>query len=95
MRAWKDEIEVDEESKPGVERYPGEDEVEGVFNDVYEREGDEVHEPWCEDGWVRGLQGFVGHEDREENCESDGDGICNEGEHAGGGEEYRIPRLLL
>lgn len=67
LRAGEYEVEVHEKSDPRVKWYPGEDKVECVFDYVDEREGHKIHEPWCEDGWVGGLKGFVGHEDREED----------------------------
>lgn len=43
------------EAEPGVEGDPAEDEVEGVFHEVGQRQNDEVHEPWREEGGIRGV----------------------------------------
>jgi len=58
---------MDEEAEPGVERHPGQDEVKGVLDEGEQGECDEVHEPWCEEGGVRGVEGFIGCEDGEED----------------------------
>jgi hypothetical protein len=63
----EDQVQVEEESQPGVEWYPAEDEVEGALEGGDEGEGNKVHEPWGKDGGVGGVEGFVGGEDGEED----------------------------
>jgi hypothetical protein len=58
---------VDEEAEPGIKRNPGKNEVKGVLNSCEKGQADEVDEPWREEGGVRGVKGFVGCEDREED----------------------------
>ena len=56
-----------EEADPGVEGDPAQDEVECVFNDGEGGEHHEVNEPWCEEGGIGCVEGFVGREDGEED----------------------------
>lgn len=72
---------MDEEAEPGVEGDPGQDEVEGVLDEGEEREGYEVHEPWREEGGIRGVEGFVGGEDGEEDGGGDGQTVGDEAKH--------------
>ena len=67
LGARKYEVKVDEKPKPSVEGNPAKNEIEGVFHNVQEGEGDKIHEPWCKDGRVGGMQGFVGQEDGKED----------------------------
>jgi hypothetical protein len=77
LRAREDQVEVQEEAHPGPEGDPAEDEVEGVFDRREEDQHHEVDEPWCQLGGVRGVEGFVGGEDGEEDGGSDaGDVSC-------------------
>lgn len=61
----EDQVKVDKQADPGVEGYPAKNEVEGAFDGGDEREGDKVHKPWGEDGWVGGVESFIGGEDGE------------------------------
>lgn len=67
LLARHDEVQVDCEAHPGVERYPVEDEVELRLNQQEDRQGGPVHEPWCKVGGIAGADSFVGGEDGEED----------------------------
>lgn len=67
----EDEIEMDSEADPGVERRPGQNRVEEGFTGQEEGHGGPVHQPWCELGGVGCADGLVRGEHREE------DGRCS------------------
>lgn len=63
----QDEVEVDAEADPGIERDPVEDEVELGLYEEEEGQGCPVHEPWDQERGVAGAESFVGGEDGEED----------------------------
>ena len=63
----ENEIGEHGEAEPGVEGYPGEEEVGPVVEEGEAGEDDPVHEPGGQLGWVGGAEGFVGGEDGEED----------------------------
>lgn len=71
LRTRENEVEVDEEAEPGVERHPREDEVKGVLNDGEAAQDDEVDQPGSDESWIGGVEGFVGGEYGEQDGRSD------------------------
>lgn len=69
--AWPNEVEMEHEPGPRVERNPGQNEGECVLSEEDEGKDDPVHKPWSELGWVGGAKGFVGCEDGKEDGSHD------------------------
>jgi len=83
LRARHDEVDMDEETEPGVEGDPIEDEVELVFNQQEEGEGGPVHQPWREHGGVGCTKSFVGEEDGKEDGRHGRENVGDEAKHVG------------
>ena len=45
---------------------PCEDEAKPRLKEQGTSQHNPIHEPWCQERWIRGLEGFVGCEDGEE-----------------------------
>lgn len=71
LRAGHDQVEVDEEANPRVERDPAEDEVEDILDRGEDGEHDEVDQPGRKQRWVGCVQGFVGRKYGEQNGRGD------------------------
>lgn len=50
----------------GTARIPTEDESKPGLKEQGTSQDHPVHEPWCQECWIRGLESFVGCEDGEE-----------------------------
>lgn len=73
LSLWKNEIEEEEETKPGVEWEPAYYEEGPGFSEEGQSEDDKVDEPWCYLSWVTESKGFVGEVAWQENCRSGAD----------------------
>jgi hypothetical protein len=67
LRARHDQVEVDEEADPRVERDPAENKVEDILNGGEDGEHDEVDQPGRKQRWVGCVEGLVGREYGEQN----------------------------
>lgn len=55
LRTRQNEVKVEEEAHPRVERDPAKDKIEGILHNHKAREHDKVDEPWGKEGRVGGM----------------------------------------